>query len=202
MKKIFVKESELRKYREVLEALLEGRTHPLPCECAACLYDVYRSPKSRRGHPHSKRLFYMNYLLHEVKLDSLEEAGRTKEVIIYGKKRRVIPIRRSEDLKLYDDASWYLKVHEILKRLRDTEIREEYVAFLRGLIRSKNYYHRVEGEEKDYPEAKRFRDLIGELIERRVKEYPDRYILSGIPPEHLERKKKRFYQRLSNIGMI
>jgi hypothetical protein len=174
----------IREYRKTLSALLEGRTHPLPCECAACLYDLYRrSQKSRRGQPYQKHLFYLNYLIHEVVLDTLKRKGKIEKEFIYGKIRQKIPIREKGDLRVfipkdgsrrviqtpYDRASYYLEVHEILKRLLEGEKREEYVRFLQGLIRSKNYFHRAEAEG--------FRDLIGELNKKRLSS-----IQSGLSP--------------------
>jgi hypothetical protein len=102
----------------------------------------------------------MNYLLHEVRLDSLEKKGKTIEVFIYGKKRRVIPIKDKKDESAYEGSPYYLEIHEILKRLLEGEKREEYVAFLQGLIRSKNYFYRAEAEG--------FRSLIGELNKKRL----------------------------------
>lgn len=152
---------KIRKYREALSALIKGRVHPSPCECPGCLYDLYRqSPKNRKGHPHSKRLFFMNYLIHEAILDSLEKEGKTKDVFIYGKKRRVIPMKRKKDIELYDRASYYLEVHEILKRLLEEEKRRENKRFLQGLVRYKTYFYRSDAEG--------FRDLIGELIKKRL----------------------------------
>jgi hypothetical protein len=72
----------------------------------------------------------------------------------------VIPIIRLEDLKLYDWTSCYLITHGILKRLLEEEMRKEYRASLQGLVRYKPYFYRAE--------AQGFRNLIGELIEKRL----------------------------------
>lgn len=77
---------------------------------------------------------------------------------------------RPEDLTLYERASYYPDVYEILKELLKKATTKESVRFLRGLIRFKTYYYRAEAEE--------FRKLIGELIEKRLSN-----IQSGLSPK-------------------
>lgn len=104
-----IKENLTIKAKKILKDLINKKTHPLPCNCVVCLYSEYKE----------KRIgvlsFFINWLIHEVKMDYLREKGKAKEIIMYGRKAWQY---RTRD---YEKAPYLKKAHKIIEDLYSDE---------------------------------------------------------------------------------
>lgn len=68
-------------YVTVFKDLMKGKTHPLPCICAACLYPKYKErSKHSRGRPYDELTFFIYWLMIEIKKAKLKEKDNIKSI--------------------------------------------------------------------------------------------------------------------------
>lgn len=86
-------------------------THPLSCFCGVCLYFQYKKRPKHKGRRFGKRIYFLNSLIHEVKMNHLIKNGKAEETFKDGRKAwKLIPGE-------YDKAPYFKKAREILNEL-------------------------------------------------------------------------------------
>ena len=82
-----LKDEALEYYRY----LMAGKEHEHSCCCPACLYSEYKAPRpgTGKGRKYSKISFFMEWLIHFVKLERLKENGLFKTEYFDGRKVQV-----------------------------------------------------------------------------------------------------------------
>ncbi|MCK4430971.1 MAG: hypothetical protein KAW19_06675, partial [Candidatus Aminicenantes bacterium] len=82
-----IKENKTIKAKKLFKDLINKKTHPPACPCIVCLYSAYKEKRMKRTKkPFGVMSFYINWLIHEVKMDYLREKGKAEEIIMYGRK--------------------------------------------------------------------------------------------------------------------
>jgi len=68
-------------YLETFSDLMEGRTHPPPCFCPACLFSEYKKLVEHKKCRHRDSItFYVQWLMYEVRRKHLLETNKAKEI--------------------------------------------------------------------------------------------------------------------------
>jgi len=82
-----IQEDMTVKAKKIWSNLINKRTHPLPCDCPVCLYALSREKKIKgMRKPFGMMSFFLNWLIHAVKINYLRKNGKVEEIILYGRK--------------------------------------------------------------------------------------------------------------------
>lgn len=168
------------KYLKVAEDLMNDKTHPLPCACAACLYSKHKERLIHKNRKKYEKLtFFVYWLMVEIKISNLESIGKF-------------------ELRDFFNAPYLRETEKVLKQLPESKEHEWYYLGLKEYIKKcfkpylirKRYYR---------PE---FLKLLNEL------ESEIRLEWQKTQPDHPQEKKKewkrnwgdlRFAQRVADF---
>lgn len=101
--------------------LINKQTHPLPCECPACLYALSKKVKIRGVRkPFGIMSFFINWLVHTAKLEYLKEKKKAKRIIIYG--RKAWQYQTSD----YEKAPYVRAINKVIEELYNFEDFEDF----------------------------------------------------------------------------
>jgi len=111
-----IKENTTIKAKKNLKDLINKKTHPLSCNCMVCLYFISREkPIKGIKKPFGMMSFFLNWLIHAVKINYLKEKGKAEEIIVYGRKAW------QYDPRDYEKAPYLKKAYKIIGNLYDDE---------------------------------------------------------------------------------
>jgi len=171
--------------KKVLKGLKENNVHSLDCGCVACLFHTYKKTKPGKGRRYGKLMFFLMWLIHEVKMERLKKEGKVEEITFLG--RKAWKISPGE----YDKTPYIYRVRKILVELyADSEL-SGLALDLENLFSYLRIY-------KWRMEKPNFLKLMDELAERRRLEW-----MKTQP--HLQRELKsnleslRFAQRVADF---
>lgn len=120
-------ELEVQRTKKVYSDLVSGITHPAPCCCESCLYNLYLGEHKGRGRKFDKESFFLDYLADEIKhanvertyiLVSKEEFSPSIRDLIFKDERSRLEILG------YADFGNYFKVRNLYKEISDFIKRE------------------------------------------------------------------------------
>jgi len=147
--------------------LINKQTHPLPCECPACLYTLSKKVKIKgMRKPFGMMSFFINWLIHSVKLEYLKESGKAKEVNRYG--RKAWQYQTSD----YEKAPYIRTIYKIMEVFYNDDDFEDFAPDFERLFDGRTQtsrYYKIKHSN--------FHKLLDKLIEIRqiewIKTQPD-----------------------------
>lgn len=156
---MIIVENMTKEAKAILKGLKENKVHSLPCDCVLCLFYIYRKkPRDKLGRPFGKLTFFLNWLVHKVKVSYLLDSGKAKKKFIFG--------RDTWELKPgdYERAPYIKKTKKILDELYEASEAEDDIKDLAHLL---DYLHVY----KWRTEKPNFHKLLDELTKERWQEW-------------------------------
>lgn len=159
--------------------LVDENSHPLPCECGACLYlTLNKRPIKKRGGQFRKLRFFLSFLIHEVKLDHLEEHGKAKKIFFWGHEVWITDEVKIDEQNIslwsrerlinepgdYEKAPYFRETKALLEKLSDSFTEAKFGDPLETLINLFPGYHSKLKKEN-------FLALVEELRNERLSEW-------------------------------
>jgi len=164
--------------KEDFEFLLKNETHSFkdgPCGCAACLFSTYRKKTKQRGRRYGKLTFFLNWLIHKVKMLYLIEKGKAEEIEYAGSK--VWKMEPGE----YEKAPYIKRTKKILQLLYDEDENDIFDILDNFIDHSRFSIYRTRTMQY------KFQKLIYDLTTKRHFEWQKK---QKVDPKEIERQTK------------
>lgn len=157
-----------KRAKKTLSDLMKNNTHPPGCDCAACLYEIYKRKNkevkiNRIKKPFGKMTFYINWLIDAVKMDYLRRKNRVSQKTLIDKHGRTVFLFKGP--YDYKKAPYLKKTKMIIDEIQYDKKFEDFADDLERLSHDYINNRRYKIERSNFPQ------LLNKLSEIKYMEW-------------------------------